>query len=260
MEDRVTEILHVAGLVRHFGGIKALDGVDLHVQPGEVLGLIGPNGSGKTTLVNVVSGIYAPTAGRITFKGEPIDNLPQHRIARVGISRTFQNLRLFGKLEVLENVLIGAQRAFRVGYWRSLFRPRSAMRLRDEHERRALEILEWVGIAQLAHVPTSSLSQGDQRRVEIARALVPGPELLLLDEPTAGLNQAEQELVIGLVQRIRSAGGAVVMVEHNLSVVLAVASRVSVLNEGRNLAEGDPGDVFAIPAVREAYFGEGVSA
>lgn len=256
----MTEILRVAGLVRYFGGVKALDGVDLLVQPGEVLGLIGPNGSGKTTLVNVVSGIYAPTAGRITFKGDSIDRLPQHRIARLGISRTFQNLRLFAKLEVLENVLIGAQRAFQVGYWDSVFRPRSTMRLRAEHEKRALEILEWVGIAQLAHLPASSLSQGDQRRVEIARALVPGPEVLLLDEPTAGLNQAEQELVVGLVQRIQSAGGAVVMVEHNLSVVLAVASRVSVLNEGRNLAEGAPDYVFAIPAVRQAYFGEEVSA
>ena len=244
--EHATPILKLANLQKHFGGLKAVDGVDLEVMPGTVHALIGPNGSGKTTMLNVVSGIYRPTAGGILFDGFDITALmPPERAGR-GMGRTFQNIRLFQTMTALENVMVGAQR--------------DNNPLEEGHEnlrQRALSALEFVGIARLAHELVRNLPYGHQRYVEIARALAGHPKLLLLDEPGAGLNQTEKQELVGLLKRLRGHGLTLFLIDHDMGLVEKVSDRITVLNFGKKIAEGTPQEVLRHPDVIAAYLGEG---
>lgn len=234
------EVLVVENLGKHFGGLKALDGVDFVVRQGEVHALIGPNGSGKTTCINVVSGIYVPTFGKIKFLGQDITGMKPNRIARFGLTRTFQNLRLFRELTVWENVLIGSQRAGGT---------------EEEIRDRAMSAIEFVGIGELVHERCKSLPYGHQKLVELARTLAGKPQLLLLDEPAAGLNQSEKQELVVLLKRIHEMGLTMVLVEHDMSIVAQISTQATVLNFGQKIAAGEVEAVLRDPVVCEAYLG-----
>jgi branched-chain amino acid transport system permease protein len=236
--------LKISGLVKHFGGVKAVDEVDMMVERNTVHALIGPNGSGKTSLLNVLSGIYRPTAGHIDFDGEDITHLKPHQRAGHGLGRTFQNIRLFTDVNVLDNVKIGAER------------PNNAVGGGAALERHALAALEFVGLANRAFEAVGSLSYGHQRLVEIARALAGNPKLLLLDEPGAGLNHAEKDELVALLGRLKGHGLTVVIVDHDMHLVERVADRITVLNFGRHIADGAPTEVLRNPEVVAAYLGK----
>ncbi len=237
-------LLSVRGLAKHFGGVRAVDGVDLDIAPGSVHALIGPNGSGKTTLLNVLSGIYRPTAGSIALNGRPVAGLAPHVLAAAGIGRTFQNIRLFHSLSALDNVIIGAER------------PGSGIAHRAAATARALAALGFVGMAERAGELAASLPYGHQRLVEIARALAGHPVLLLLDEPAAGLNLTEKQELVELLKRLRGHGLTILLIEHDMDLVEQVADRITVLNFGRHIADGSPADVLRHPEVIAAYLGE----
>ncbi|MFL5310166.1 MAG: ABC transporter ATP-binding protein [Myxococcales bacterium] len=248
-------LLSVEELERSFGGVRALDGAAVQVAKGEVHGLIGPNGAGKTTLLNVISGLFRPSRGRVVLGGERIDGLPPHRVAALGIARTYQNIRLFPGLTALENVMVGAHLVRPADtVRRMLFLPSARA---DEAKARdgALELLARVGLRERAHHRVSGLSYGDQRRVEIARALASSPRLVLLDEPTAGMNAAEVQAVASVIRQVAGAGQSVVLVEHNVQLVMQVCDRITVLNFGRVIAHGDPAHVSNHPEVIAAYLG-----
>ena len=238
-------LLELEDVTRTFGGVVALDRVSLTVGEGEIVGLIGPNGAGKTTAFNVVTRLYAPDAGRLAFADEDLLRLPAHAIVRRGIARTFQNLALFQHMTVLENVLVGAHT--RIGR-------RGERAAREE----AVRALEYLDLGSLARRPAAGLPFGTLKRVEVARALVSRPRLLLLDEPAGGLNHEEVEALAGLITRMRDDYElTVVLVEHHMNLVMRVSERVHVLNFGRKIAEGTPGEVRANAAVVEAYLGTG---
>jgi branched-chain amino acid transport system permease protein len=237
-------VLEVDGLAKHFGGLKAVDGVSVKVRRGSVHALIGPNGSGKTTFLNVVSGLYTATAGRIRLAGDDITGLPPHERTRRGLCRTYQNIRIFRGLTVLENVLIGAERP---GNDVSGARPTLE---------RALAALDFVGLSKTAHLPVGDLSYGHQRYVEIARALAGSPEILLLDEPAAGLNLTEKQDMAKLLQRLRGHGLTIVIIDHDMKLIERVADHITVLNFGRGIADGEPKVVLSHPEVIAAYLGE----
>lgn len=237
-------LLTLHGLAKHFGGLKAVDGIDMAVHRGTVHALIGPNGSGKTTSLNVVSGIYKPTAGGVVLEGEDVSLLRPHERAGRGIGRTFQNIRLFANLSALENVMVGAQRdgnPIPSGY--------RALRAR------AMSALAFVGLADRAHVIVRNLPYGHQRLVEIARVLAGHPRLLLLDEPAAGLNQTEKMNLVELLRRLRGHGLTIFLIDHDMGLVEKVSDRITVLNFGRKIAEGSPQDVLRHPDVVAAYLG-----
>jgi branched-chain amino acid transport system permease protein len=238
-------ILKIENLQKHFGGIRAVDGVDIEVTAGTVHALIGPNGSGKTTMLNVLNGIYRPTAGNIALDGETVTQLRPHERAARGVGRTFQNIRLFGALSALENVMVGAQRKA------NPIRPGDAA-LRE----RALSALQFVGLADRAHAIVKSLPYGHQRLVEIARALAGHPKLLFLDEPAAGLNQTEKQELVALLKRLRGHGITIFLIDHDMGLVQQVSDRITVLNFGKKIAEGAPQDVLRHPEVIAAYLGE----
>jgi branched-chain amino acid transport system ATP-binding protein len=249
-------LLALARVSKAFGGLRVLDRVDLQVEAGAVHALIGPNGSGKTTLLNVISGIVAPEAGSVTFRGRRIDALRPHRRTSLGLGRTFQNINLFAGMTVLDNVLVGAHCRTRAGLlraWTRLpFRPLGEER---DARRRAAGLLELVGLAGRAAEPADALPLADQRRLEIARALAAEPSLLLLDEPAAGMNATEKRGMNALIRRIVEGGATVILVEHDIGLVMDVSSTVSVLNFGQKIAEGKPAEVRADAAVIEAYLG-----
>ncbi len=241
--DRAQATLEAVDVTKSFGGVHALRGVTLDLVEREIVGLIGPNGSGKTTLLNCIGGVYAPTSGHILLDGAPLGGRAGYRIARAGVIRTFQNIRLFGNLTALQNVEISALATKQVGRARS-----------REH---AAALLEELGISQLAERDAGTLSYGDQRRLEIARALAAGPRFLLLDEPAAGMNEAESDAVRAQVERVRSERGCgVLVVDHDLRLIMQLCDRIDVLNEGEVIATGTPAEVRRDPAVIAAYIGE----
>ncbi len=242
-------ILRLQNVRKHFGGVRAVDGIDIEVARGTVHALIGPNGSGKTTTLNVLNGIYKPTAGRIMIDGEDVTQKAPHVRAAHGVGRTFQNIRLFPALSALENVMVGAQRQNN-----PIERGEAALR------ERALSALAFVGMADRANVIVKSLPYGHQRLVEIARALAGHPKLLLLDEPAAGLNQTEKQELVGLLKRLRGHGLTIFLIEHDMGLIVQVSDKISVLNFGKKIAEGTPDEVLRHPDVITAYLGENVHA
>jgi branched-chain amino acid transport system ATP-binding protein len=253
----MTALLTTRGLGVRFGGLKAVDDVDLDVPTGAICGLIGPNGAGKTTLFNAISGLVAISGGEIAFNDQPLTRAPAHRRARLGIRRTFQSVQLAQDMSVLENVMIGLDATRHESVLRTLFGldPRKSMDWEGQAAvRRTLDLL---GIGELALRPVRSLTFGQQRYVEVARALVSRPALLMLDEPAAGLGPAELEAFEALLQRLRAETGlTILLVEHVISLVFNVCDRVTVLEAGRVIAEGSPGAIAADPTVKRAYLGE----
>jgi branched-chain amino acid transport system ATP-binding protein len=252
-------ILSVRNLSRRFGGLLAIDALDFDVQPGTVHALIGPNGAGKSTAVNLLSGALKPNAGTITLEGTELAGQASHLIALAGISRTFQNGRLFTRLSVIENVLIGAANLYRASLPAALVRTNAfraeEKRLRDV----AARTLDTLEMGADADHPVSALSYGKQRKLEIARALIAEPKVLLLDEPAAGLNSGEVEALIVLIDALRRRGLTIVLIEHNMGLVMRLADRIAVLNFGKKIAEGTPDEVSNNEHVIEAYLGRKAS-
>lgn len=245
-------ILHIAGLTKRFVGLLAIDALDLEVQAGSIHAVIGPNGAGKTTLFNVISGVEAPSLGTLSFQGVPLAGQPPHRRVRLGIRRTFQNIRLFDELSVLDNVLVGQHSVASSGIG-SLFTHLDGADRRRRQE--ALETLERLGIAEYAGRLAGGLPYGPKRLVEIARAMASRPKLLLLDEPTSGMNATETAQVSRQILAIRDTGVTIVLIEHHMEVVAGLSDRISVLNFGRKIAEGRAEQILKEPAVIEAYLG-----
>jgi branched-chain amino acid transport system ATP-binding protein len=248
-------ILAVRGLSRTFGGLQAVDAVNLELPRGTLLALIGPNGAGKSTTVNLLSGVLQPTAGTMSLAGTDIAGLPAHAVARAGLVRTFQNGRLFTRLPVVENVLVGAHARFGTGFWSSVFRGGAFRREEQALRERAHELLAGLGLAADAGREVRELPYGKQRKIEIARALILQPQVLMLDEPAAGLNTGEVEELIAYVHALRAGGLSVLLIEHNMGLVMRLADRIAVLNFGRLIADGTPDEVRSNEAVIEAYLG-----
>jgi len=248
-------ILEIKNVSQEFGGLLALDRVSMTVEKGEIFGLIGPNGAGKTTLFNLITGIYRPSSGELWFEGRSIRGLRPYRIANVGIGRTFQNIRLFKKLSVLDNVRVGMHSVSRAGFVSAmLYTPWAIKRERVTREK-SMALLELVGLQDKAIELAGSLPYGEQRRLEIARAMALEPSLLLLDEPAAGMNATEKEELLGLIRKIRDLGVTVLLVEHDMNVVMNVCNRIAVLDYGRKIAEGTPEQIKNDPRVIESYLG-----
>jgi branched-chain amino acid transport system ATP-binding protein len=248
-------LLDVGAVTLRFGGVVALDGLSFTIASGQICGLIGPNGAGKTSLFNVVSRIYEPTSGTITFDGHDLLAMPAHRISKVGVARTFQNLALFPSMTLLENVMVGAHSRGRVGFVRAALRIAPWKEERATRER-AYDLLERIGLAPLAFHPAIGLPFGTLKRLEIARALAAEPNFLLLDEPASGLTHGEVEELGGLIRRIRDELDlTVLLVEHHMAMVMGISDKVVAMDFGRKLAEGTPAEVQTNSAVIESYLG-----